>query len=110
LEIEFHRGGTYQYSYVPPGEYERLMRTNSKGRYLWNNIRTLYPYRKVSPWEPGDPPPNGNPGDAEARRRLERFLPEQTGPDIGKGRIVPGGKAAWSFLQDTDDIDPATGR
>jgi len=86
------------------------MRTNSKGRYLHTHIRKLYPYKKVSPWSPGDPDPNGNPGDAETRRRLERFTPKQEGEHIGNRPTPPGGKPAWSFLRDPDDVDPRTGR
>lgn len=48
LEIEFHDGGIYQYSGVPPEVHQGLMNAASKGSYLDQNIKKAgYPYKKV---------------------------------------------------------------
>jgi hypothetical protein len=39
LEVEFTNGNVYQYSGVPIDVYEGLMASNSKGRYLNENIK-----------------------------------------------------------------------
>lgn len=42
LEIEFNSGSIYQYLNVPKSEYESLMSSSSKGRYLNRNIKGCY--------------------------------------------------------------------
>jgi hypothetical protein len=39
LEIEFNKGGVYQYYDVPLAEYEGLMSAESIGSYFYHNIR-----------------------------------------------------------------------
>ena len=47
LEVEFHSGGTYQYSNVPADVYEGLMQAGSHGRYFHAHIKDLYPCHKI---------------------------------------------------------------
>jgi hypothetical protein len=47
LEVEFTSGSIYQYFDVPESEYEGLMNTSSKGRYLNQNIKDCYRYVQV---------------------------------------------------------------
>jgi hypothetical protein len=47
LEVVFNSGGIYRYSAVPPEVYEELLRTDSKGRYMWMNVLNLYPYERL---------------------------------------------------------------
>lgn len=47
LEIEFHSGGTYQYSGVPGSVHSGLVGAASKGSYFAQNIKNVYPYKKV---------------------------------------------------------------
>lgn len=47
LEVEFTNGAVYSYSGVPLGEYEGLMNSDSKGKYLHANIKGRYPYVKL---------------------------------------------------------------
>ncbi|HCR3555360.1 TPA: KTSC domain-containing protein [Morganella morganii] len=48
LEVEFHHGGIYQYSGVPPHIHSGLMNASSKGQYFDAHIKKAgYPYRKV---------------------------------------------------------------
>ncbi len=47
LEIEFHSGGSYQYSNVPGSVYVGLMSAGSHGRYFHDFIKGKYPYRRV---------------------------------------------------------------
>ncbi|MFA5786491.1 MAG: KTSC domain-containing protein [Actinomycetota bacterium] len=48
LEVEFHKGGVYQYFGVPAHEYEGLMAAGSKGTYLDQHIKKAgYAYVKV---------------------------------------------------------------
>lgn len=46
LEIEFKRGGFYQYSEVPIEEFDALMEAASHGKYFNANIRERYPASK----------------------------------------------------------------
>jgi len=49
LEIEFVKGGIYQYYGVPVDIYEGLMNAGSKGSYFHQNIKKSgYSYTKVS--------------------------------------------------------------
>lgn len=47
LEVEFIKGGVYQYSGVPAGEHDALMNADSKGKYLNANIKGRYPFSKM---------------------------------------------------------------
>lgn len=47
LEIEFHSGGTYQYSHVPASVHQGLMQAESHGRYFHAHIKDVYAYRRV---------------------------------------------------------------
>ncbi len=47
LHVEFHGGGVYQYSDVPPGVWRELMASNSKGQFLNSQIKNAYPFRKL---------------------------------------------------------------
>lgn len=55
MEVEFHKGGIYQYSRVPLTEYKKLMSSESKGEYFASEIKNnsrygcqkVYPERKL---------------------------------------------------------------
>ncbi len=47
LEVEFHNGGVYAYSGVPPSVYHGLISASSVGGYLAQHIKDHYPFRKV---------------------------------------------------------------
>ena len=44
LEIEFVRSGIYQYKYVPEGIYNRLMNSQSPGKFFIAEIRDNYSF------------------------------------------------------------------
>ena len=47
LEIEFIKGGLYQYYDVPEHVYDELMSASSHGGYLAENIKGTYSYSKI---------------------------------------------------------------
>jgi hypothetical protein len=48
LQIEFHKGGTYQYFGVPQNVYDDLMGSDSKGKYVNSNIKKAgYSFSKL---------------------------------------------------------------
>lgn len=47
LYVEFTSGGKYKYSGVPQTEYEDFMAAGSKGSYLAQNIKDVYPATRV---------------------------------------------------------------
>lgn len=47
LEIEFIKGGTYQYYDVPEHVYDELMSASSHGSYLAASIKGTYKYGKA---------------------------------------------------------------
>ena len=47
LEVEFLNGGVYQYFGVPRHVNDELMRADSHGKYLNQNIKGVYRYSKV---------------------------------------------------------------
>jgi hypothetical protein len=56
LTVRFHNGSVY--TYLGAGEeFAPMLRSNSKGRYLWSNIRDAYPYARTGtisfPTDPG---------------------------------------------------------
>jgi len=48
LYVEFRGGGIYVYVGVPGLVYEKLMESNSKGRFLANNVKSVFLCSKVS--------------------------------------------------------------
>ncbi len=46
LEIEFNKGGVYQYAGVQRGEYDGLMGAESHGKYFLANVKNRYPTTK----------------------------------------------------------------
>ena len=46
LEIEFVKGGVYQYSGVSEDEYAGLMGSESHGKHFLANIRDKYPFTR----------------------------------------------------------------
>lgn len=48
LEIEFVKGGIYQYQNVPIGVYTGLKDSISPGKYFHANIRNEFRYVKIS--------------------------------------------------------------
>lgn len=48
LELEFHNGRVYRYRDVPPGVYQFLLRTPSKGGFVNRMIEGQYPYEEVA--------------------------------------------------------------
>lgn len=47
LEVEFTSGGVFQYFNVPERLHQGLMKAESKGEFLKNNIKYGYRYQKV---------------------------------------------------------------
>jgi len=47
LEVEFNKGGVYQYSNVPESVFNQLMTAPSKGSYFYHNIRDQYDTKKI---------------------------------------------------------------
>lgn len=47
LEIKFRNKSVYQYDNVPTVTYEQLMKAESLGKYFYENIRDVFPYRRV---------------------------------------------------------------
>jgi hypothetical protein len=47
LEVEFYKGSIYQYFNVPETVYAALIRASSKGRYLNDQIKGRYRFRKI---------------------------------------------------------------
>ena len=47
LEIEFRRGGIYQYFDVPRLTYDQFMSASSPGDYLHDQIRGTFRYARV---------------------------------------------------------------
>ena len=47
LEVEFKKGGIYQYFEVPESVFEELMNADSHGVYFSANIRNEYEFSKL---------------------------------------------------------------
>ncbi|PSG97666.1 KTSC domain-containing protein [Thermoplasmatales archaeon SW_10_69_26] len=47
LEVEFNDGSIYQYFDVPKHVYEGLMRAESHGEFLHQNVKGIYRYRRL---------------------------------------------------------------
>ena len=56
LEIEFTRGAVYRFLEVPPGIYRGLIASESKGRFIAENIRGKYRFIRVRPKQSGRAP------------------------------------------------------
>jgi len=46
LEVQFTNGDIYTYSNVPRNIYFQFLKSSSKGKYLWKNIRGVYKFNK----------------------------------------------------------------
>ena len=46
LEVEFVTA-TYRYSDVPKEVYDKFMKSESKGKFVWKNINGKYRYEKI---------------------------------------------------------------
>ena len=47
LEVEFIKGGIYQYFDVPEAVHQEFMAVSSHGKYLHANIKGVYRFAKV---------------------------------------------------------------
>jgi hypothetical protein len=47
LEVEFHKGGIYQYYGVPSLMYEGVITASSVGKFFNANIKSVFSYEKV---------------------------------------------------------------
>lgn len=47
LEVEFKNGSVYQYTGFQADDYAAFMAADSKGSYLNQNIKNVFPYSKV---------------------------------------------------------------
>jgi len=47
LEVKFRNRSVYQYDGVPSATHEALMAAPSMGGYFYQNIRDVFPYRRV---------------------------------------------------------------
>jgi hypothetical protein len=66
LELEFHNGRVYRYREVPPGVFEFLLRTPSKGSFVNRMIDGRYAYEEVNE--------GGPEGEADVAALLEASL------------------------------------
>ena len=48
LKVQFTNQATYQYSGVPAATYRDFMAANSKGAFFASEIKSVYPYEKLS--------------------------------------------------------------
>ena len=48
LHVQFHNGGIYAYENVPFDKADAFAKSDSKGRFLSQNIKGQHSYRKVS--------------------------------------------------------------
>ena len=65
LEIEFVRGATYRFLDVQPSLYRQLLAAESKGRFIFENLRGKYRFVRVRPHR--DAP--SSPGEVALRTR-----------------------------------------
>ena len=49
LEVEFKGGSVYRYSGVPQALYEKVMTSDSVGSFLSQNVKGIFPVKKVGP-------------------------------------------------------------
>lgn len=55
MELEFRTGRIYRYRDVPPGVYEWLLRTKSKGSFVANMVTDKFEFVEVTEEPPEDP-------------------------------------------------------
>ncbi len=48
LYVTFYNGSIYEYDDTSEDEAEAMLRADSKGKFMWRNIRMTKPYREVS--------------------------------------------------------------
>lgn len=48
LYVRFSSGTPYEYGSVPPSAFRRLLRAESKGRFISREIRDHYPFRRLA--------------------------------------------------------------
>tara|TARA_Y100001960_G_scaffold132167_1_gene140380 strand:- start:930 stop:1136 length:207 start_codon:yes stop_codon:yes gene_type:complete len=48
LEIRFLNGSLYQYYHTSKELFENMLNAESKGKFLWRNIRDVYPFKRVA--------------------------------------------------------------
>lgn len=48
LEVEFKHHRIYRYKGVPQGTYRGLMSADSPGKYFYNNVRSVFSYKRVA--------------------------------------------------------------
>ena len=48
LEVEYGSGSVYRYRQVPASTYEQLMQAPSKGRFVNQFVREVYPFTRVN--------------------------------------------------------------
>jgi hypothetical protein len=48
LEVEFKSGAIYHYKDVPADVHKSFMRADSKGKFLFNEIKGTYDFKKIS--------------------------------------------------------------
>ena len=47
LFVKFKSGTTYSYSEVPVEIYDEMLQADSKGKYFYANIKSVYAYNKL---------------------------------------------------------------
>lgn len=47
LYVDF-ASGRYEYDNVPKEVYDNFLKAESKGKYMWANIRSKYSYRRLA--------------------------------------------------------------
>lgn len=47
LHVKFHGSGTYVYHNVPEETHKAFMASDSKGKFLHNNIKGVHEHRKI---------------------------------------------------------------
>jgi len=55
MEVEFRTGRIYRYSEVPPGVFEWLLRTKSKGSFVTNMVKDRFEFVEVTDAPAQDP-------------------------------------------------------
>ena len=48
LYIGFKNGSIYEYYDVPEKVFDNFMKANSKGKFLWSDIRDKFKYKRLS--------------------------------------------------------------
>ena len=48
LEVEFVSGGIYRYEGISKALYEKMVNTDSKGRFFFSDIKGKFPHKKLN--------------------------------------------------------------